>query len=53
MSNIGPGFGSIGPMDNFSHLSDAAKLFCAALMLIGRLEVFTVLVLFSKAFWKR
>lgn len=53
MSNIGPGFGSIGPMDNFAHLNDAAKLVLAALMLIGRLEVFTVLVLFSKAFWKR
>ena len=53
LSNIGPGFGSLGPMDNFAHLSDVAKLFLAALMLIGRLEVFTVLVLFTKAFWKK
>lgn len=53
LSNIGPGFGSIGPMDNFSHLSDTAKLILAALMLIGRLEIYTVLVLFTKAFWKK
>lgn len=53
MSNIGPGFGSIGPMDNYAHLNDAAKLFLSVLMLIGRLEIYTVLVLFSKAFWKR
>lgn len=53
MSNVGPGFGSIGPMDNFSHLNDFAKIFLAFLMLIGRLEIFTVMVLFSKSFWKR
>ena len=53
MSNIGPGFGSIGPMDNFSHLNNFAKMFLALLMLIGRLEIFTVLVLFTKAFWKK
>lgn len=53
MSNVGPGFGSIGPMSNFAHLSDPAKLLLTALMLIGRLEIFTVLVLFTKAFWKK
>lgn len=53
ISNIGPGFGSIGPMENFSRFSDAAKMFLAFLMLIGRLELFTVLVLFTKAFWKK
>lgn len=53
MSNIGPGFGTVGPMANFANLSDMAKLTLAALMLIGRLEVFTVLVLFTKAFWKK
>lgn len=53
LSNVGPGFGSIGPMNNFSHLSDPAKLILAVFMLIGRLEVFTVLVLFTKAFWKK
>lgn len=53
ISNIGPGFGDIGPMDNFSHLHDFAKIFLAFLMLVGRLEIFTVLVLFSPSFWKR
>ncbi|MDR2129729.1 MAG: TrkH family potassium uptake protein [Odoribacteraceae bacterium] len=53
MSNTGPGFGTIGPAANHAGLHDAAKLFLSALMLVGRLEVFTVLVLFSKAFWKK
>lgn len=53
MSNVGPGFGSVGPAYSFAHLNDFAKMFLALLMLIGRLEVFTVLVLFTKSFWKR
>lgn len=53
MGNVGPGFGSVGPMYNFAHLNEFAKIFLAILMLIGRLEVFTVMVLFTKAFWKR
>lgn len=53
MSNVGPGFGSIGPMYSFSHLNDFAKLFLAFLMLIGRLEILTVMVLFTRAFWKK
>lgn len=53
MSNVGPGFGEIGPMDNFSNLNDFAKIFLSILMMVGRLEVFTVLVLFSRAFWKK
>lgn len=53
MSNVGPGFGSIGPMYSFAHLNDFAKLFLAFLMLVGRLEIFTVMVLFTRAFWKR
>lgn len=53
MSNVGPGFGSIGPMYTFAHLNCLAKIFLAVLMLVGRLEIFTVMVLFTKAFWKR
>lgn len=53
MSNVGPGFGSVGPMYTFSGLHDFAKIFLALLMMVGRLEVFTVLVLFTKAFWRR
>lgn len=53
MSNVGPGFGSLGPMYTFSHLNDFAKIFLALLMLVGRLEILTVMVLFTKSFWKK
>ena len=53
MSNVGPGFGSVGPMFSYAHLNDFAKLFLAFLMLVGRLEIFTVMVLFTKAFWRK
>ena len=53
MSNTGPGFGAIGPSANHAALPAAAKLFLSALMLIGRLEMFTVLVLFTRSFWKK
>lgn len=53
MANTGPGLGNIiGPAGNFSSLSDAAKWILSAAMLVGRLELFTVLVLFSPYFWK-
>ena len=53
LGNIGPAIGSVSPVDNFSHLSTSAKLFCSFLMLIGRLELFTVLILFTPFFWKK
>jgi trk system potassium uptake protein TrkH len=53
LSNIGPGFGSIGPTSSYAHLHDFAKMFLGFLMLIGRLEIFTVMVLFTKSFWSR
>jgi trk system potassium uptake protein TrkH len=52
IGNVGPGFGTVGPTESFAHLSNAAKLWLSALMLIGRLEIFTVLVLFSRTFWR-
>jgi trk system potassium uptake protein TrkH len=52
LGNVGPGFGEIGPMENFYHLPDLAKWFLAFLMMLGRLELFTVLVLFSPSFWR-
>ena len=53
IANVGPGLGDIvGPAGNFSSLPDAAKLAMSAGMLLGRLEFFTVLVLFSPAFWR-
>ncbi len=53
LGNIGPGIGAVGPMENFSHVPDFGKWFLSFLMLIGRLELFTVLILFSPAFWRR
>lgn len=53
LGNIGPALGSVSPVDNFAHLSVGAKWFCAFLMLIGRLELFTVLILFTPYFWKK
>ena len=53
ISNVGPGLGPvIGPAGNFQSLPDSAKWLLSAGMLLGRLELFTVLVLFSRAFWR-
>src|SRR5690554_2351958 len=52
LSNVGPGIGNVGPMDNYAFLSSPAKWFLTFMMLCGRLELFTVLILFSPAFWK-
>jgi trk system potassium uptake protein TrkH len=51
MGGIGPGFGTVGPVSNFLHLSDVAKYFLTLLMLIGRLEIYAVLILFTRSFW--
>ena len=53
LGNIGPGFGTVGPAANFAHIPAAGKWFLSFLMLLGRLELFTIIVLFSPAFWKR
>jgi trk system potassium uptake protein TrkH len=53
IANVGPGLGPIvGPAGNFSTLPDSAKWLLSAGMLLGRLELFTVLILFVPAFWK-
>jgi len=52
IGNIGPGLGSIGPADNWSHFPSPLKWVSALCMLLGRLEIFTVMVLFSRTFWK-
>ena len=52
IGNIGPGLGSIGPTHNWGHLTDLAKWLTSFCMLLGRLEIFTVVVLFSRSFWK-
>ncbi len=53
LGNIGPGLGAIGPLDNWSVLSQPAKCFACLLMLLGRLEIYTLLVLLTPAFWRR
>lgn len=53
VGNIGPGFSLVGPAHNFALFSDFDKLFLSIAMIIGRLECYTVFVLFSKAFWKK
>lgn len=52
LGNVGPGIGEVGPMDNFAGLSPAIKLFLVFYMLLGRLELFTILVLFTPYFWR-
>ncbi len=53
LGNIGPGIGTVGPVDNFAHLSVAGKWVLSFLMLLGRLELFTVLLLFTPYFWSK
>lgn len=53
MSNVGPTLGTeIGPVMSWSELPDAVKWICSLLMLMGRLEIMTVLVLFTPSYWK-
>ena len=52
LGNVGPAFGELSPVDNFASLSVFGKYWSSFLMLIGRLELFTVLILFTPYFWK-
>lgn len=52
LGNIGPGIGHVGPVDNFASIPWLGKIFLSFLMLLGRLELFTVLLLFMPYFWK-
>jgi len=53
INNLGPGLGQVGPATNFAVLDDFQTWLCSAAMLLGRLELLTVLVLFSPAFWRK
>ncbi|MEA1786962.1 potassium transporter TrkG [Arenibacter sp. GZD96] len=53
LGNVGPALGSLGPLQNFNELSSLGKWWCGFLMLIGRLELFTVLILLTPYFWKK
>jgi trk system potassium uptake protein TrkH len=52
LGNIGPGMGTLGPFSNYSAIPVAGKWFMSLLMLLGRLELITVLILFSKSFYR-
>ena len=53
IGNIGPGLGEVGPAGNYAGLPDLAKWLLSSLMIVGRLEIFPVLVLFTKDLWRR
>ena len=52
LGNIGPGFGTVGPAENFAHLPAMGKWVLAWCMLLGRLEIYTVIILVVPEFWK-
>jgi trk system potassium uptake protein TrkH len=53
LGNIGPGLGSVGPTGNYAHIPVFGKWALTFFMLAGRLEIYTVLILFAPAFWKK
>lgn len=53
LGNIGPGFGTVGPALNYGSVPEAGKWLLSFMMLLGRLELFTVFILFSSAFWNK
>ncbi|WP_268034177.1 TrkH family potassium uptake protein [Algoriphagus sp. PAP.12] len=52
LGNVGPAIGNVGPVDNFAFFSGSAKVFLSFIMLLGRLELFTILILFTPFFWR-
>ena len=53
LGNVGPAFGTLNPVSNYDSLPDAGKWWCGFLMLLGRLELFTVLIVLTPYFWKK
>jgi len=53
LGNIGPGLGLVGPTDHYAHIPTLGKWILSFCMLAGRLEIYTVVVLFTREFWKR
>jgi trk system potassium uptake protein TrkH len=52
LGNVGPGLGSVGPVFNYSHMPAASKIILSFLMIIGRLEIYTFFILFTRSFWR-
>ena len=53
LGNIGPALGDLGPTDNYAFIPDMGKWFLSFLMLVGRLEIYTVLIIFTPFLWKK
>lgn len=53
ITNTGPGLGGVGPSHNYGELTDLQKWLCTVVMLLGRLEIFTVFILFTPGYWKK
>ena len=53
LNNTGPGLGQVGPAGNYQGLSDVQTWICTVSMLLGRLELLSVLVLFTPGFWRK
>ena len=53
IGNVGPGFGEVGALEHYAHFATFTKVLLCILMLVGRLELFTILVLFTPAFWRK
>ena len=53
LANIGPGLGMVGPTENYSVISSVGKVVLIFTMLLGRLELYTVLIIFMPGFWKK
>ena len=53
MGGVGPGLGLVGPMDNYGHFPAAAKWIFSLLMLMGRLEIYTLVILTYPSFWRK
>lgn len=52
MAGIGPGFGTVGPVSNFLNIPEISKYFLTFLMVLGRLELYSLLVIFTRSFWR-
>jgi trk system potassium uptake protein len=53
INNTGPGLGAVGPAGNYGGLSDFQTWMCTTAMFLGRIEIFTFVVLFTPTFWRK
>jgi len=51
LGGIGPGIGTVGPAANFAHVAEFGKIFLSFIMLLGRLEIYSLIVVLTPAFW--